>query len=250
MQDVKTVSVNKNLFFVFLLPCLLCAHISRAQRDKVENLPKYNYETLHFGFTVGYNQSDFIISPVRDFHLLDSLKAVESIPGHGFNLGIVSELRIHEYFTVRFIPDLSFAARGLNYYFETSKDTFWIAKNIESTFLDFPIDFKLRSARLNNFSAYIVGGAKYSYDLASNKNVQSNNNSAPLSQMIVRLERSDFAYEGGVGIDFYLPYFKLAIEGKMSAGIKNILVKDGSILTNPIDKLRSKVFLISLTFEG
>lgn len=240
----------KTAFFILCLLFLGCSNIAFAQRDKVENLPKYNHELLHFGFTIGYNQSDFIINPVRDFHLLDSLKAVESIPGSGFNLGIISELRLHEYFTVRFVPDLSFAARSLNYYFETSKDTFWIKKDIESTFLDFPIDLKLRSARVNNFSAYIVAGGKYTYDLASNKNVQSNNSNTSLSQMIVRLDRSDYAYQAGAGIDFYLPYFKLAIEGKLSVGMKNIIVKDGSILTNPIDKLRSKVFLLSITFEG
>jgi hypothetical protein len=243
------VRVNKHFFLYFLL-FFLCSHIASGQRDKVENLPKYYRERLQLGFTIGYNQSNFIISPVRDFHLLDSLKAVESIPGHGFNLGLIIELRLHDYFTMRVVPDLSFAARSLNYYFETSKDTFWLRKDIESTFLDFPVDFKLRSARLNNFSAYIVAGGKYTYDIASNKNVQSNNNNAPLSQMIVKLDRSDFAYQGGAGIEFYLPYFKLAIEGKLAAGLKNTIVRDGSILSNPIEKLRSKVFLLSITFEG
>lgn len=233
-----------------LLTCLLTGFLTGslyAQRDRVENLPKYNHELLHFGFTLGVNQTDFIIHPIRDFHLFDSLKAVESRPQPGFNLGIIAEMRLHEYIAVRFVPDLSFAGRSLDYYFESATDTFMITRTVESTFLDFPIDLKLRSARLNNFGGYLVAGAKYTYDLASQKNVKTSTN---IAQQIVKLKRHDFSYEAGAGIDFFLPYFKLAVEGKIAIGMKNILVKDNTIFSNSIDKLNSKVLLLSITFEG
>lgn len=235
-------------FDLILLVIFLCiGNAALAQKDRVENLPKYNHETLHFGFTIGLNYTDFVIHPVRDFHLLDSLKFVQSIRQPGFNLGIVSEVKLHEYIAVRFVPALSFGGRTLQYGFQTSKDTFIAERVVESTFLDFPINLKLRSARVSNFSAYIVGGGKYTYDLASQKNVKTSTN---FTEQIVKLNRHDFGYEGGVGVDFYLQYFKLAIEAKMSLGTKNILVKDNTIFSNSIDKLNSKVFLLSITFEG
>lgn len=241
----KQVSVNVKISRLFTFLLLLAAGTASAQRDAVENLPKYNHETLHFGFLVGVNSTDFVLHPARDFYRFDTLKAVESTAEPGFNLGIISELRLHDYITLRFTPDLSFASRKLSYYFQTSKDTFTLEREIESTFLNFPLNVKLRSARLNNFGAYIVAGGRYTYDLASQKNVQT----TP-GQEIVKLKRSDIGYEGGAGVEFFLPYFKFAIEGKLIVGAKNILVKEDNRFAGSIDKLNSKIFMVSLTFEG
>ena len=171
-----------------------------------------------------------------------SLKIIESQKQTGFNLGIISDLKFAKYLSLRFVPDLSFAQRDLEYHFDTIITT----KRIESTFLDFPLDIKFKSSRLNNGGAYLLGGGKYSIDLVSQKNVKNN---IP-GQEIVKLRKNDFAYEVGGGIEFYLTYFKFAIEGKLSIGIKNLLVKDSTIYSKSDDKLRSKIFLISFTFEG
>lgn len=237
-------SAKRNSLLTLLL--LLVAGASFAQREKVENLPKYNHETLHFGFLLGVNRTDFLVTTVRDFHLQDTLKAVESAPQPGFNLGIISELRLHDYFTLRFTPDLAFSSRILNYYFETPTDTFMAQREVESTLLNFPLAIKMRSARLNNIGAYVVAGGRYTYDLASQKNVQNN---TP-GQEIVKLNKSDIAYEGGAGMEFFLPYFKLAIEGKLIIGAKNLLIREDHVFSNSIEKLNSKVFMVSLTFEG
>ena len=239
--------LKESRFALSFFIILLLGNNAYAQRDRVENLPKYNHESLHFGFTIGLNYTDFVIHPVRDFHLQDSLKTVQSLRQPGFNLGIVSEVKLHEYLAVRFVPALSFGGRTLQYFFETPTDTFVAERVVESTFLDFPVNLKLRSARVNNFGAYLVGGAKYTYDLASQRNVRTSTN---FTEQIVKLDRHDFGYEGGVGVDFFLQYFKLAIEAKMSLGTRNVLIKDNTIFSNSIDKLNSKVFLISITFEG
>jgi hypothetical protein len=95
----------------------------------------------------------------------------------------------------------------------------------------------------------MVGGGKYTLDLASQKDVK--NQGLPLSQQVVKLDKSDFGVEAGAGVDFFLPYFKFGIELKASLGLKNMLVRDpDTILSTTIDNLHSKVFLISFTFEG
>lgn len=211
------------------------------------NLSTYYHEKLHFGFTIGVNRSNFVIQNAEHFERFDSLKWIHSSPKTGFNLGIVSELRLHEYVTLRFVPNLSFAERNLEFYVEGAYDTLTQKKTIESTFLNFPLDLKLRSKRVGNFGAYILGGWSYSLDLASKRKTQ---NAADPNEQIVKLKRDDFGYEVGAGVEFYLQYFKFAIEGKLSMGTKNLLIKDNTLYSNSIDKLNSKVFLISLTFEG
>ncbi len=210
------------------------------------NLPNYYSQRLNFGFTLGINRTNFIITPANHLEQYDSLKTIQSHPKLGFNLGIVSELKLHKYLTLRFVPNLSFAERNLEYYFE-GHDTIVRVKSIESTFLNFPLDLKLRSARVKNVAAYLLGGAGYSLDLASKR--KTVNGSDP-NEQIVKLQRDDFSYEAGAGIDIFLEYFKLAIEGKLTMGTKNLLIKDNTIYSNSVDKLNSKIFLISITFEG
>lgn len=237
----------KHSYFSTLVIILISfySHTVSAQKPSVLNLPKYDAEWLHFGFSLGINSTDFIIRPVKDFYKFDSLKTVESEPQLGFNLGIIADLRISNYFHLRFIPDLSFAQRNLAYHF-VGKDVITRVKKIESTFLNFPINIKLQSDRLNNGGAYMLAGGKYTLDLASQKDVK---NDIP-GQEIVKLRKNDFSYEIGAGVQFYLPYFKFAIETKLSVGVKNLLIKENTVFSQSIDKLNSKVILIAFTFEG
>ncbi len=234
--------------YIFTFAILLIAQFVKAQDPNEKgNLEHYYDEAVHFGFTMGLNRANFLIQPAAHFERFDSLKTVQSDSKFGFNLGIISDLRLHKYITLRFVPNLSFAERNLQYYFEGMKDTIIKTKKIESTFLNFPLDLKLRSKRVKNFGAYILAGAGYSLDLASKRKVVNNTNP---NEQIVKLKRDDFSYEMGVGSEFYFMYFKFAIEAKLSIGMQNVLVKDNTIFSNSIDKLNSKMLLFSITFEG
>lgn len=212
------------------------------------NLTHYYNEALHFGFALGINRANFAIDPKVHFERFDSLKKVEVSPGFGFNLGIVSDLRLTKYVTLRFVPNLSFCERSLNYTFE-GVDTIVRTKTIQSTFLNFPLDLKLRSKRVKDFGAYLLAGGAYSLDLASQRKIPLGSN-PNLNEQIVKLQRDDFSYEVGSGAEFYFPYFKFAIEAKLSMGIRNMLIKENTIFSNSINSLNSKILLISITFEG
>jgi len=237
--------------FLFVFSALsgsLCAQ--HTQAGDHGNLRTYYNNKVNFGFYLGVNRTNFQITPVHNWQSVagDSLKTILSSPQTGFNLGIVSELRLQEYVTLRFLPDIAFGQRNLEYHFQSSTDTFDIVKKVESTFLDFPLDFKVRSKRLGNFAAYMIGGGKYTLDLASQKDV--NNSNVSTVQQVVKLQKNDFGFEVGAGGDFFLPYFKFGIELKLSLGLKNLLIKDTTVFSQTIDNLHSKVFLISFTFEG
>lgn len=236
-----------NKFVKYSLVILIAlVSINTVAQEHRGNLPTYYKERLHFGFTLGVNRANFIIHPAPHFERFDTLKSVTSAPKYGFNLGIVSELMLHQYITLRFIPNLSFAERNIQYDFQ-GFDTIVRKKTIESTFLNFPLNVKLRSKRVENFGAYILAGGSYSLDLASKRKAVT---STDPNEQIVKLKRDDFGYEVGAGAEFYFEYFKFAIEGKLSIGTRNLLIKDNTVYSNSIDKLNSKIFLVSITFEG
>lgn len=241
---------NKNLKSLVRFFCLVLILFSfnlYSQKEKVANLPNYYHERFNFGFTIGINKADFIIRPASFANLSDSLKIIDSKRQYGFNLGIIAEMRLSEYLALRLLPDLSFASRTLNFYYQGAKKDFVINKDVESTYIDLPLNLKLRSKRLNNMSAYMLAGGEYVIDLAAQKNVKPTTN---LPDIVIQLRKNDIAYQMGAGFEFYLPYFKFGIEGKLSVGTKNLIIKDGTELSESIQRLNSKIFLISFTFEG
>ena len=228
---------------------LFSLNVKAQDPNEKGNLTHYYNQPLHFGFALGINRANFSIDPSQHFERFDSLQKVEQSPSVGFNLGIVSDLRLHKYLTLRFVPNLSFVERSLIYTFSGIDTTIVRTKTIESTFVNFPLDLKLRSKRVKNFGAYLLGGAAYALDLASKAKVPLTTNPNP-NEQIVKLVRDDFYYEVGTGTEFYLQYFKLGLELKLSMGTINILKKENTIFSNSINKLNSKILMFSITFEG
>ncbi len=238
----------KSILSLILLTSLSFAAF--AQKPKVENLPLFKQKRVHFGFTLGLNSAGYTLDRKNIDFVDDSLLTISVDGQSGFNLGIVSALHFNEFVSIRFLPSLSFSQRNINYTFKTQKEgvvsTETLLKAVESTYIELPLLLKYRSKRLNNFAAYLVGGGKYVIDLASNENVDN----STLNEPIVKTASSFMAAEFGIGTDFFLPYFKFSIEGKMSYGISNILIRDNTIFSNPIDRMLPKMFILSLHFEG
>lgn len=221
---------------------------TNAQQKTLLNLGDFEQKKIHFGFSLGVNTSSFIME--SDLSRSDSLIRLEVLPQSGFNLGIVTDLHLGPLFDLRFIPTLSFGERRMEYTFleNTGKPSTVLSKAVESTYLDFPINLKYRSIRYNNFAAYFVGGFMYSYDLISQKDVI--NAKSNIAETVIKLDNSNINYQLGVGFDFFLEYFKFSPEIKMSYGVNNLIINDNTILSDPITSLRSKIFLLSFTFEG
>lgn len=261
-------ALKKIARIVFLLIAFISVSSElAAQRRVVINKPKYDLEPYHFGFILAVNQMMLTWKPVDNYQLIQWIPEeakdlniptashfrvmdITSLPVPGFAVGIVGNLRLGNYFDLRFIPTLAFGERYIDYTVEARNitwqpiDTVIVRKSIPSTTVDFPFHIKYRSKRLNNFAAYVLAGAKYSIEMASTKKVSSANNNVP-----VKVDRNDFAAEAGVGFDFYTPYFKFGTELKMSYGFKNILVRDEFLYSQALDRINNKVFQLSFTFE-
>lgn len=235
------------LFYVFLSPHFVFSQKGVTKKRPV-NLSQFDDKKVHFGFSLGINSSDFLME--SDLGVNDSMLKVESNPQLGFNLGIVGDLHLGSNANLRIIPTLSFSQRNMEYEFRqrNSTKTKKYVKPVESTYIDIPINLKLRSNRNGNFAAYIVGGAMYSYDLVSQEGVE--NVAFNLDDLIVKVNRHTISYQVGAGMDFFLEYFKFSPEFKLSMGTNNNHVQDGSVFSQPINYLKSRIFLVSLTFEG
>jgi hypothetical protein len=239
----------KNLILktLFVLIVLAKSILSFGQKEKPINIIPVLWEekTLHFGFSVGFNTMDFKITPSLSNMMVDSLYPEVSMLNPGINIQIVSGYRPTESLEIRFLPGVSFGQRNVRFYkgeiLENEK------QRLESSFLEFPLLLKYKGKRLNNVKPYIVGGLNYRYDLAGKKEYDGE------KQIYLRLKRSDLYYEIGTGLDFYLPFFKLSVELKMSNGLRDVLVHD-SLNDHPqyslaIEKMRSQIWIISFHFE-
>lgn len=227
---------------IFLL--LISSFSSFGQRHKKpQNLPRYDFKKIHFGFTLGINSLNFNINKNKKFLENDTLLSTLSQDQKGFNLGIVSNLRLGRYTDLRFIPTLVFGERILNYQFNETSNLNLNDKRIESTLIDFPISLKYKSERYNNFRTYVMCGIKYSLDIASQSEIDDE------GQELVKLNNHDLMLEGGFGIDFYLQYFKFSPQIKISHGIINILSKDNTLYTQTLNNLKTSSWMLSFTFE-
>lgn len=233
--------------------CVCSSDVYAQKKPKTKKQPKHvptnleNFDNrlMHFGFVLGINSADFSL----DHTLNDTLMVLESKKQSGFNLGIISDLHMGPYLNLRFIPTLSFAQRNLEYTYLYSDGTReLIDKPVESTFIDFPLNLKYRAVRDKNYAAYVLVGGKYSYDLASQH--KTDNEGSQMKDIVIKLNRHSYLWEVGVGFDFFLQYFKFAPEIKMSYGLNNLIIDDGTIFSTPIESLKSKIFTLSFTFEG
>jgi len=174
------------------------------------------------------------------------------LPAKGFAIGLVADARIKKYVRLRFTPNISFASRKIQYTLANKKaDSLKIfEKSVESVFLFFPLEFKIQSKRQGNFSAYVISGGGYSLDLAARKKAGGGAGGSNQLDDNVKLTRDDYFYSAGAGTDFYLQYFKLGLELKLLIGTKNLLKAENSVFTNSIDKIRSRMVVFSITFEG
>jgi hypothetical protein len=228
-----------------LIVFIFCSVFLTAQKQKPKNESWYDDKILHFGFSVGFNTMDFNITPSRTNMNVDSLYPEVSILNPGINIQIVTDYRPAKYFDIRFLPGVSFGQRNIRFYKDRVLEN--DDQRLESSFLEFPLLLKYKGMRLNNVRPYLIGGLNYRYDLAGKKEYDEE------KAIYLRLRRSDLYYEFGTGLDFYLPYFKLSVELKMSNGIRDVLVHDPASI-NPqyskaIEKMKSQIWIIAFHFE-
>ncbi len=219
----------------------------QSQQVLPKNLSDFDDNPFHFGFLVSGNRSFFDIQYKPDFSFRDSLLGAINVPQAGFNLALLASYNPWRPISLRFIPGLSFQDRAIQYRFlKPNGKEESIMVRTESVWLEFPLLLKMRTDRIGNFAAYSLLGGKYSIDMQTQKDV----NSALAGEAIIKLANKDYCLEVGGGMDFFMPFFKFATEFKVSYGFPNLIIQDGTRYTSPIQALKTRAYIFTISFEG
>jgi len=240
---------KKRRVFVYglvFLSMYLVSFRSAAQRDLL-NLPGHDEKFYHLGIALIYNNSHFQVSAHPEFLQSDSVLSVNPLNTGGFGLAGLHTFRLSKHFEARIVfPQLMFSYKNLAYdlKYPPSGEYAHSVKKVESIMLGFPIQLKFLSDRIDNFRVYMLAGVNYQYDLASNATARK-------ADDMVKLRSYDFSVEAGIGFQFFFPVFILSPELKISNGIINEHSRDPNLIySNNIDKLKSRMIVFSLIFEG
>jgi hypothetical protein len=214
-----------------------------------------DYEDYGFGFHFSYISSDYRITKKTDWrapyfdnnagkNVNDSLNSITSSTSPGFGVGFLARLRITDNLEVRVVPTLAFADRKISYQYKTASQN--VDKTINTALGEFPLQLKLKSDRIGNVRAYVIGGVKYSYSITGPK--KEDPNMSPLEKEINN-QRGYASYEAGVGCDIYFNYFKFSPEIKFANSFKSVLVNADNPYSKPIDQLFLHTLVFSIYFE-
>ncbi len=237
----------KRLIFVAVGICLSFGLWGQTvlRNTSILNYQRGDHVFMHFGFTLGVNYMDYrmVLSGQNP------LRAETGKMDVGFLIGIVSELRITDDLGLRFLPGLEFGTRRLVYTNVPEEEEKMEAFN-ESVYITMPLMLKYKAKRINNFRPFITAGPSLKYDFQNHKKIE------PHKSVYFRTRPVDVFLEGGIGSDFYLPYFKFGVELRFALGLTNVLVRDYDTnnpgyeqYTDAFKKLKARMFTVCFHFE-
>ena len=229
--------------FLALIGCLFFLQSGELTAQNARgnyNFLDFQQKPYYFGITLGFNRANYRVFHSSDFINNSQVSTADAVSGPGFNLGIVTNLKIGQYFDFRFLPTLSFAERQLVF----TSDNSIINRRIESVLVEMPFHVRYKSAPYKDMRLFVIAGVKYGFDVASDSNARQ-------ADEQIKIAPTDFSGEIGVGIQFFFPYFIFSPELKMSQGLGNTIIFDASLpQSTVIEKILSRTFTLSLHFEG
>lgn len=221
-------------FFLTAIPVF-----AQFREDPVLHLENFDKQRLHWGYFLGFNQYDFKFSYRENTGDILVDKTV------GFNVGLIGNLRLDDFFDIRLEPGLHHTERRLNFPgFVAQSDALRVVK---STYVHLPLLVKASAKRLGNFKPYLIGGASVSLNLGSNQDNPNDNSAGTF-----RMKDITYYYEMGFGVDFYLHYFKFSpsIRGIFAISDEQMPDDDpNSPWTGNINGLFSRGIFVNFTFE-
>ena len=233
--------MKRVVIYILLLLLPLCVV---AQERKVQNKPYIDYRRLHYGFFIGVHAQDMefvnngFVTENGESWYADIAKY-----NPGFSVGVLADLRLNTYLSLRVIPTMHFGQSIVTFRKQKSDET--SKQSVKTTYIALPVHVKFAAERFNNYRPYVTAGVSPMFNLTVKKQQQ------------LLLRKFDFMIEVGAGCDFYLPFFKLIPELKFAFSPLSVLNKKRNDLndinylkfTQSVDKVMSKMIILSLYFE-
>ena len=220
-------------------------HAQLFTKKKVINNENFDKPQLSWGYYLGMNNYDF------NFDYISNTYDIQTEKSFGFNVGLIGNFRISDFFDIRFEPGLVMSNRNLIFnpvqFGETEFNQNLHLREIKSTYIHFPILLKISSKRVNNFKPFLLAGVSTALNLSSKENNVDDNS---LGQF--RTKKNVFFYELGFGIDLYLEWFKFSPSIRGVFAFSDEHVDDNHPLspwTSNIDFMKTSGILINFTFQ-
>ena len=233
---------------VLILIYILSINIASSQlftKEKLSNNENFDKAKISWGYYLGINSYDF------NFDYQQNLSDVQVEKTTGFNVGLIANLRINDFFDLRFEPGLIMSNRNLSYNPNDFGDSEFLEnihlREVKSTYIHFPLLLKISTKRLNNFKPFITTGISTAINLSSNEKNLADNSSGQF-----RTKKNMFFYELGFGIDLYLEWFKFTPSIRGVFAISDELIRDDDPLspwTGNINFMKTSGVLINFTFQ-
>ncbi|MDE6134705.1 MAG: PorT family protein [Muribaculaceae bacterium] len=228
-----------------LLPAMALPGAARTFNDKVANRPYADMRRWHLGFSVGLYAGDLIFTH-NGFVTEQGQQWRIDQPNYqpGFCVNGLVDLRLNNYFALRFAPGMYFGSHDISM-IELGSGT-RERQNIKSTLVVMPVELKFAGMRYRNARPYVLGGVMPAFDVTKKR------------ADFLQLKSADFYLSVGLGCDFYLPYFKLNPEIKFCFGLGDVLQHDRPDLADDPDsfkftqsllKASSKMIVLTFYFE-
>jgi hypothetical protein len=209
-------------------------------REDRDNAPFY------FGLSLGYASATFQPSKHPTFLQNDSILVAEPVRSPGYSLRLMATARLNKRWEIRTNPGLVLGIERQFDYTLGSRQAYEEEKTvqkIQSNIATIPFHIKFNSDRIDNFKVYMLAGVKYDLDLSSNANSRN-------ADDMVKLNRSYFGAEFGIGFNFFLPFVTVSPEIKFSNGLGDIHARDADLKYSSVfDKLQSRMVFFTLHLE-
>ncbi|MDE1190742.1 MAG: outer membrane beta-barrel protein [Arachidicoccus sp.] len=241
---------------ILLIGCTILSDIHGYGQEGNLNRISHDMNAFYFGISVGYNSSTLLTTRNEAFLQQASINRIEPHSSQGIEMGFSATARLSNRLDLRFAPKLVLGGQKyLSYYFT---DAYLQAnpgkeavENIKlpTNILSFPLDLKLKSDRIHNFRVYMFGGMRYDKNLSANsaeyrQAKQLGENPPP------QFRSGDFAYEGGLGFNFYMPFSVISPEIKFSRTLGNSHIRDAdNPYSAPLDIMRTQSIVFTINIE-
>lgn len=233
----------KKIFAIILLVFSLQSQAQFGKglfsNDPIINLENWDKQRVHWGYFLGFNSYDFKF----DYKTVGPDIQVKGTTG--FNVGLIGNLRLHEYVDLRFEPGLYYTQRDL--YFPGFDNEADALRQVKSTYIHFPLLLKFSALRTGNVRPFLVGGVSSSLNLGSNSKAKDDN----LNERF-RMKQWTNNYELGFGVDLYLEYFKFSPSIRGVFGLKDEIIRDedpNSPWTGNIGTMKTRGLFVNFTFQ-
>lgn len=211
-------------------------------QTKIESMPEHDSKQYYFGIALGVNMSAYRISYTQQYANTNDFSLIQAQNGPGFTMGIIGNLKLTNFVTLRFIPALIFANKSIESV--GIRPEYNATRNVESIYASLPLQLKFKSDRIRNFRFYALVGSKFDYDLASNAKSRRDDE-------WLKIKPYDVGMELGVGFEFYFPNFVFSPELKISHGLLDLHEKDKLIpMSNQIDQIKTRTIMLTFMIEG